>query len=453
MKIVIKDIEGYVPFFRLSGEEIRNQAGVRAPNEKAFCSYDEDPLTLSYEASYRIVKKFSNYLKDKRSALIFVSSSFNHWLEKNPSVTLSRALDLPVSTATISIGGGTEGIISAFELAYSLLKSHLADCVLIATGERRRGAEWDIDFGLSDGGGAIFMTATSESEDGIFSVDDFFHISEETPAISSENGKILCVDERFVATEVYSFLIKKVFSPDLKVVFSSPTFGIALQVMRTFKIKDDVFSAFGSFGNSQIPISLAYSTGFLKKGDKVAVLGLGNGVKGVILTFQGNSLPHREIIKVFERRKKMRFGHYLKVKDIIGFPEDESSISLLWREREQNLSLYGLRCSDCGNSIFPAQIYCQVCGSKNLSKEKMSREGEVFTFTEDYLTTYADVFPPLPMLVVRTENGARIYVQGIELEDGERFSIGDKVELTLRILNVWKGFRNYFYKARKKREF
>jgi uncharacterized OB-fold protein len=56
------------------------------------------------------------------------------------------------------------------------------------------------------------------------------------------------------------------------------------------------------------------------------------------------------------------------------------------------------------------------------------------------------------MLVVQLKNGARIYIQGTELEEGDRFKIGDKVELTLRILNSYKGFLNYFYKARKKIE-
>jgi uncharacterized OB-fold protein len=82
----------------------------------------------------------------------------------------------------------------------------------------------------------------------------------------------------------------------------------------------------------------------------------------------------------------------------------------------------------------------------------LPRDGEVFTLTEDYLTIYSDIFPPVPMLVVQLKNDARIYIQGIELEEGDRFKIGDKVELTLRILNSYKGFLNYFYKARKKIE-
>ena len=98
------------------------------------------------------------------------------------------------------------------------------------------------------------------------------------------------------------------------------------------------------------------------------------------------------------------------------------------------------------------QNYCIVCGGKNLKKVKLPREGEVFTLTEDYLTIYSDIFPPVPMLVVQLKNGARIYIQGTELEEGDRFKIGDKVELTLRILNSYKGFLNYFYKVRKKIE-
>jgi uncharacterized OB-fold protein/3-oxoacyl-[acyl-carrier-protein] synthase III len=451
---------GYIPLFRLRSDEIKTQVGVRSPNEKAFTSYDEDPLTLAFESAKTIVEKFNltrdnEKLDNKKLALIFVSSSYE-WREKNPATTLSVALDLSEDTKTFFISGGSEAVISAMELAAHLVDTEIVDFAILSVGERRRGESWDIDLGLSDGGGAILFTKEEENKNNIpalFKVEDFLHIAEETYDISYINGKISCLDERFVAQEEYLHILKKILGKvkSDKIIFSSPTYGIATSILRALKIKDDIVSSFGCLGNAQIPITLTYIANSIKEGEKVLLVGFGSGIKAALLKRE-NGKSDENIIKIFERRKKMRFGDYVKIKDIIGFPEDESSISMLWREREQNLRLYGLKCEDCKNSIFPMQNYCIVCGGKNLKKVKMPREGEVFTLTEDYLTIYSDIFPPVPMLVVQLKNGARIYIQGTELEEGDRFKIGDKVELTLRILNSYKGFLNYFYKARKKIE-
>jgi uncharacterized OB-fold protein/3-oxoacyl-[acyl-carrier-protein] synthase III len=457
---IIKYTCGYIPFFRLSSDEIKTQVGVRSPNEKAFTSYDEDPLTLAFESAKTIVEKFNltrdnEKLDNKKLALIFVSSSYE-WKEKNPATTLSVALDLSEDTKTFFISGGSEAVISAMELAAHLVDTEKVDFAILSVGERRRGESWDIDLGLSDGGGAILFTKEEGNKNNIpalFKVEDFFHISEETYDISSINGKISCPDERFVAQEEYLYLLKRVLEKTKsdKIIFSSPTYVIATSILRSLKMKDDIVSSFGCLGNAQIPITLTYIANSIKEGERVLLVGFGSGIKAALLKRESGK-SEENIIKIFERRKKMRFGDYVKIKDIIGFPEDESSISMLWREREQNLRLYGLKCEDCKNSIFPMQNYCIVCGGKNLKKVKLPRDGEVFTLTEDYLTIYSDIFPPVPMLVVQLKNDARIYIQGTELEEGDKFKIGDKVELTLRILNSYKGFLNYFYKARKKIE-
>jgi hydroxymethylglutaryl-CoA synthase len=444
----IKYTCGYIPFFRLSSDEIKTQVGVRGPSEKAFACYDEDPVTLAFESAKTIVEKFNLNRNNERVALLFVSSSYE-WREKNPANTLSVSLDLNESTKTFFISGGSEAVISGIELASYLVDTEKTDYAILAVGERRRGENWEIDMGLSDGSGAMLITKENDST--LFKVEDFFHITEETYDISSKDGKISCPDERHVAQEQYLYLLKKILTKVKadRIFFSAPTYGIATNILKSLKTKDDVISSFGSLGNAQIPVNLTYATNSIKEDERILLVGFGNGVRAALIK-RLKAKTDENILRIFERRKKMRFGNYAKIKDIIGFPEDESSISMLWREREQNLRLYGLKCEDCGNSIFPMQNYCIVCGSKNLKKEKMPREGQIFTLTEDYLTTYSDIFAPVPMLVVQLTNGARIYVQGTELEDGDRFKIGDKVELTLRILNSYKGFLNYFYKARKK---
>jgi uncharacterized OB-fold protein len=161
---------------------------------------------------------------------------------------------------------------------------------------------------------------------------------------------------------------------------------------------------------------------------------------------------HEKILQVFERKRKITFGKYIEIRNKRGFPEDEGSISLLWRERKQNLRFEGLMCLECKNVFFPLQNYCPVCGGEKFEKRKLSKKGKVFTMTEDYLTAYSDIFQPLPMLVVELERGGRLYLQGTDIippDSAEKIRVGDEVELTLRILNTSYSFRNYFWKARK----
>ena len=196
-------------------------------------------------------------------------------------------------------------------------------------------------------------------------------------------------------------------------------------------------------------------------------MGLGSGAVSVCLEFIGeieegegmedksdtHNSPHEEILRVFERRRKITFGKYMEIRDRRGFPEEEGSISLMWRERGQNLRLEGLRCLGCGSVFFPKQNYCIVCGGDRFSSVKLPKKGKVFTMTEDYLTQYADIFTPLPMLVIELEgSGCRLYLQGTDhIPHGspEKIQPGDSVELTLRIMNTFRGFRNYFWKAKK----
>ncbi|TMA96766.1 MAG: hypothetical protein E6J70_15750 [Deltaproteobacteria bacterium] len=86
------------------------------------------------------------------------------------------------------------------------------------------------------------------------------------------------------------------------------------------------------------------------------------------------------------------------------------------------------------------------CADPNgLEEVKLARRGQLFTFTNDYLTESPD--PPVTHAVVDLDGGGRLYVQLTDCEP-ERVEIDMPLELTFRKIHEAGGFNNYFWKAR-----
>lgn len=466
---VVENVFGYIPYLRIPREEIIKEHGdgsvLRTPLEKAVASYDEDEITLAYEAGKEIAEKVREEILQeeiRKVAMVFVSSSYR--LERDPCSVLSMVFDFPSDIPSFFLSGGISSVVKAIDLADKLVKSGF-EKVLVLTGDVRRSRDKNIEFGMSDAGGCLLVSDEQKAKGELFKIKEVIYITEETWDISSTaDGEIEAVDERHTSSIQFRELLRKVVErsgenpQNRRLIVSAPTLGMLSGVLRFTKQKDDVMRSFGVLGNSHIPVHLSYITADLKKGENIYVVGLGPGATSVCLEFVGemgdnHNSHHEKILRVFERRRKITLGKYMEIRDKRGFPEEEGSISLMWRERNQNLRLEGLKCVECGNVFFPKQNYCIVCGGNKFTSVKLPKKGKVFTMTEDYLTQYADIFPPLPILVVELEeSGCRLYLQGtdpIPSDSPEKIQPGDNVELTLRIMNTFRGFRNYFWKAKK----
>jgi uncharacterized OB-fold protein len=113
-----------------------------------------------------------------------------------------------------------------------------------------------------------------------------------------------------------------------------------------------------------------------------------------------------------------------------------------WRDRHQDLGLTGVRCSECGQVLFPAPPCCPVDGIEaKLEPWRLARTGTVLTFTRDHL------FPlgaPITMCVVEVDGGGRFYGQ---VAGGQTVGIGDPVRLVPRLLHEGGGRPQYFWKV------
>jgi len=140
--------------------------------------------------------------------------------------------------------------------------------------------------------------------------------------------------------------------------------------------------------------------------------------------------------------KFLKFQNILPVEPLTPY----SSWALLWKEKKQNIGLYGTRCKKCGLYSYPRRRVCLRCNSKDEFEDvKLSRKGRIYTFAKDYLFPSLD--PPTVMAVADMDGGGRFYGQMTDC-DVNLIKIGMPVELTLRRFHEGEGFIHYFWKLR-----
>jgi uncharacterized OB-fold protein len=119
-----------------------------------------------------------------------------------------------------------------------------------------------------------------------------------------------------------------------------------------------------------------------------------------------------------------------------------------WRDTRQELNFHGARCLNCGIVQYPAPRICGECHSKDKFEDvKLSRKGNVFTYTLDHLSEGQYLNVPIPRLVIDLEGGGRVF---LEMTDGDpqEVKIGLPVEVTFRCLHEGANFHNYYWKCR-----
>ena len=118
----------------------------------------------------------------------------------------------------------------------------------------------------------------------------------------------------------------------------------------------------------------------------------------------------------------------------------------IWREREANISLRGVKCKVCGTVQFPPQRVCANCRAKDQfeSYRLSDKKAEIFTFSMDNLKVTPE--PPTVTTTVDFEGGGRweSYMTDRDIKD---VKVGLPVEMSFRKLLYVDGIHNYFWKS------
>ncbi|MDP6560372.1 MAG: OB-fold domain-containing protein, partial [Candidatus Binatia bacterium] len=223
------------------------------------------------------------------------------------------------------------------------------------------------------------------------------------------------------------------------------------------QIQDPLYSTVGDTGAALTLMMLVGAMETSRPGAKILVAGYGNGCDALLLTAtdQIDKIRNKKGIKghLASRKDLPSYQKYLSWRGLVPIapparPDREpTSMAAVWRERAQNLGLYGSKCTSCGAQQYPIQRVCVKCHAKD--EYEMVRMADqkvnIFTFTQDNLAATID--PPAVVAVVEFEGGGRGYFDMTD-RDPKEVKMGMPVEFTFRKLYFERGIHNYFWKVR-----
>ena len=469
--IGILGYSAYVPSFRLPRDEIARAWGrppvlPQSAGERAVANFDEDSVTLATEAALRCLGHFEG----ERPEGLYFASTTGPDQERQAATIIAAAADLPREIRTADFAGslrtGTSAFLAALDAvkggpAWSILVS-AADCRLAEPGETAEELIGDAAAALLVGEGGAIAT-----------VEAAYSIAEEFPGTWRQSGNrfIQSDDEKFAATYGYQRLIleamrglldKAKVSPKQisKVVCPAPDLGSYTALAKASGIplallQDPLLLSVGFTGAASPLLLLATCLENAEPGQLILLLSYGSGADAMLLSVTDEIESYRSRTPrdlIGKGRPLPSYHTYLRYRDLVrsqrGLWEIEpfSSLTMLWRERQQNLALYGVKCTKCDSVVFPARRVCPKCQTKDAFEPyKLGRQGKLVTYSKDRL--YPGPESPTIMVVIDLEGGGRLFTQMTDCDPAAP-RIGMDVTLTLRKFHEAKGYTHYFWKAK-----
>ena len=463
----IKAVGAYVPRFRLG----KDTAGWGASTEKAVANFDEDSVTMAVAAGRNCLKGLDPQDID---GLLFATTT-PPYAEKQCSSIIAAALDLKREINTADITGVLRAGTSSLKMAMDSINAGSAQQVLvIAADTRLSGPRGDMERNMGDGAAAVLLSADGAvaTTEGVYSIsenmldmwrsqgDSFIRTWEDR--FTTEEGL-----ERILYDAVSNFMSKYSLNPKdfAKVVFHSPDARRHSQLGRGMgfsldQLQDPLFGAVGNTGAAHPILGLVGALEEAKDGELVLVASYGDGsdVMAFRVTGSPNGNGRTALSALIESKALMpSYETYARWREV--WSSDAASrrpapavpsVTAMWRESDQNIRLYGAKCTQCGTIQYPAQRVCVVCQAKDSADpiRLSDKAAEVFTYSMDYIAGTTDV--PLVVTVVNFEGGGRMLCMMTDRELDE-VKVGMPVEMTFRKLRVVNGIHNYFWKSMPKR--
>ncbi len=466
--IGIKSFGAYVPWMRMSREAVARAWGIPgAPGTVAVANFDEDSLTMAWEAASDCLTGFD------AAALggVFFASTTPPYAEKSAATLIATVLDAPGGVYTSDFAVSLRASTSALGAALDAVKAGKADNILVTAADTRASdpmTTWEQTLG--DGAGSV-LVGSGEGVIaeclGSYSAPDEIYLTwrrQSRDRTLKEFNARMAQTEGFgksVVAGIRTALGKFGVGPGdiARAVYSAPDFrshgavAKALKLDPASQVQDALFAFVGGTGTAQPLMMLAGALeSGLDAGDLVLLANYGDGVDVFLfrVTEALKALPSRRGLRGYlsSQTALESYPVFLRYRDALrmGRPEYSSSTVILWRERRELYSLYGSRCRNCGLVRFPPQIVCSRCRSKGDSEEvKLSRRGRLFNFINDRL--FESMESPTTLCLVDLEGGGRIFLHMTD-RDPEAVELDMEVELTFRKLFEGEDFYTYFWKCR-----
>ena len=454
----------YIPLFRLGKET----GGWLLPLERSIANFDEDSLTMAVAATTNCMGGMNRAEVD---ALYFATTT-PPYLEKQSATIAAIAADLRKDIFTIDITDTLRAGTSALKLAVDAIKSGSIKQALVTATDCRL-AEPRSVFEQNGGDGAAALLIGEDNV--VASIEGSFSVSHEILDVWRIEGErtIRSWEDRFCTERGYVEAIQEGVSGLLakykmslkdfaKVVYPAPDVRQHRAIAKLIQlapeqIQEPFWGALGATGTAFPLMLLAAALDNSKSGDRILLLGQGDGCDAIILqvTNQIDKMKTRGSFKQYLAAKKILPGYetYLAWR---GFhnpdtgvrqpPLASPSAPALLREQDRNLRFYGVKCHSCGAVQYPPQRVCAKCGQRdNFDKVRLSdKKATLFTYSMDYIAGIAD--PPEVVAVINFESGGRALVAMTD-RDIKDVKVGMPLEMSFRSLYTAAGIHNYYWKC------
>lgn len=447
-------------------------AGVAtARGERAVANWDEDALTMSVEACRRLRAMQPDVAY---SSLWFASTTAPFANRHNASIIVS-ASGLQDTIATLDVGGtlraGTSALIAAFREAREGAEG---DAVVLAADRRvgRPGSVIERDAG--DGACAVAVGSRNVlarligcRSTAVDFVDQFRESGRDTDYLWEERW-VRDAGHLTLIPEVVEGLLRECgTTPDLVAHVAIPVADArrALQIAKACRLKAEAIidprgDNLGDTGAAHALVLLGDAIARARAGDKILLLGFGQGVDAILLEATGSPSGDDQTSASALRRNRREWTSYMAFLahrgqiqpewGMRGETDNRTAMTALWRNSEAVHGLVGGRCKGCGAVQFPRSRTCanEQCRAVD-SQEPLrlaEQDGRVVSLTADHLT--CTPLPPAIYGTVRLDCGARLLVEFTDCGP-EEIEVGTAVRLAFRIkdFDEHRGFRRYFWKA------
>lgn len=454
----------YVPLYRLSREVIAR--GARG--EKATCNFDEDSITMAVAAAIDCLTGIDRETVDG----LYFATTTSPYKEKSGAAIVAMAADLKGEALTADFAHTLRAGTSALRSAVDAVKAGSAKRVLVAAADSRLGLPGSVyEQNFGDGAGALLIGDSNV----IATIEASYSVYNEIMDVWRADGDtfIRSWEDRFTSTYGYAAAVSEAVSGLLnktglkpgdfaRVVFYTPDARRSADVAKELgfdvkaQLQDPFFNALGNTGTAFPLMLLAAALEEAKAGDRILMASYGNGSDAFVLqvTDQIKKIKARRGMKGHLNSKKVMddYRQYLIWRGILPIEPRKETVAFisapaLWRERDANLRLHGVKCKVCGTIQYPPQRVCTKCQAKDqFEPYRLSdKKANVFTFSMDYIT-YPVLERPVVNVTIDFKGGGRALLYLTDRE-AEQVKCGLPVEMSFRKLFVRDGIHNYFWKA------
>lgn len=468
---------GYIPRYRLKREAMvaanawANPAlRAYAKAERSMCNWDEDSITMAVEAARGCLAGRS---REGIASVVLASTTLPFTDRQNAGV-VSTALALPEEISTMDVTSSQRAGTSAMVNGLAALGDG-GETLLVASENRRTkgGSVQEMMYG----DGAVAFTLGKK---GVIAELKAHH-AVAVDFVDHYRGATREFDynweERWIRDEGYMKIVPRALEGLLAKAglkgsdishFILPCVirNVAANIAKKFEVpegavRDNLHAACGETGAAHPLVMLAHALEAAKPGDKLVVLGFGQGCDALL--FQATPAlakyhPAAGIAANLEqKREENNYNKFMAFNDLVmtekgmrAETDNQTALTALYRKRDMLTALLGGRCTKCGTPQYPKSNICvnPECNAFHTQEDYPFADlpCKVITWSADYLTYSVD--PPTHYGMVQFEPGGRFMANFTDVEPGT-VDTGMEMRMMFRIkeFDNQRGFRKYFWKA------